>query len=224
MAETPEVIAVGGPIKLCMVSGSFEYDSEISLTKFRDYVEAGYPVEVDMVVFRSEDDAQSLEPLEDAQVVLLFSRRLNTSGVELERLKAYCADGRPIVGVRTASHGFENWLEFDKEVLGGNYGRHYEAGPLVHVEIEPSASEHPVLRGVTGLESHGSLYRNTPLASDTRLLLTGRTEEHQEPVAWTRIHRGGRVFCTSIGHQKDFEDERFLRLLANAVLWAGGRI
>ena len=46
--------------------------------------------------------------------------------------------------------------------------------------------------------------------------------QRTEPVAWTRIHNGGRVFYTSLGHQRDFEVEMFLRLLANAVLWAGG--
>jgi type 1 glutamine amidotransferase len=50
--------------------------------------------------------------------------------------------------------------------------------------------------------------------------LTGSTDEHEEPVAWTRMHRGGRVFYTSLGHQQDFREVDFLRLLANAVFWA----
>ncbi len=54
--------------------------------------------------------------------------------------------------------------------------------------------------------------------------MSASTPEHDEPVAWTRVHRGGRVFYTSMGHQDDFHDPSFLRLLANAVLWCGGRI
>jgi len=211
-------------LKLCMISGSFEYDSEESLTIFNDYIEKNCPVKSTMIIYQSEDDDQSLEPLEDTDVLLVFTRRLNTSGKELERFKTYCAQGKPIVGVRTASHAFQNWLDFDKEVLGGNYQGHYGSGPLVHLEIAPDAKEHPILQGVSDFKSHGSLYENTPLAADTSLLLTGKTDEHSEPVAWTRLHKGNRIFYTSLGQQKDFRDENFLRFLANAVFWVSGRL
>ena len=211
-------------LKLCMISGSFEYDSEESLTIFNDYIEKNCPVKSTMIIYQSEDDDQSLEPLEDTDVLLVFTRRLNTSGKELERFKTYCAQGKPIVGVRTASHAFQNWLDFDKEVLGGNYQGHYGSGPLVHLEIAPEAKEHPILQGVSDFKSHGSLYENTPLAADTSLLLTGKTDEHSEPVAWTRLHKGNRIFYTSLGQQKDFRDENFLRFLANAVFWVSGRL
>lgn len=207
-------------INLCMISGSFEYDSEKSLTIFRNYIEKNYPVKSTMIIYQSEDDEKSLKPIEDNDVLLVFTRRLNTKGKELERFKAYCAQGKPIVGVRTASHAFQNWLAFDKEVLGGNYQGHYGSGPTVNVEIKSDAKEHPILKGISNFHSHGSLYKNTPIAEDTTLLLTGKTEEYSEPVAWTRIYRGGRIFYTSLGHQKDFKDEPdFLRLLANAVFW-----
>ena len=51
-------------------------------------------------------------------MLLVFTRRLNVDGGELERFKDYCSEGRPIVGVRTASHAFQNWLAFDREGAG----------------------------------------------------------------------------------------------------------
>lgn len=207
-------------LKLCMISGSFEYDSEESLSIFSKYMEQNRGVQPTMIIYETEDDDQSLKPLDDADVLLVFTRRLNTAGEELERFKAYCAQGRPIVGVRTASHAFQNWLAFDKEVLGGNYNGHYGRGPAVNVEVEPGTEEHPILEGISPFDSGGSLYKNTPIAEDTYLLLNGVTEEHREPVAWTRLHKGGRVFYTSLGHQGDFRNDNFLRLLANAVFWA----
>ena len=209
-------------ISLCMLSGSFEYDSEGSLAIFEEHLLQVGGVECSTVVFESEDDDLSLAPIDEADVLLVFTRRLNTAGPELERFKAYCAAGRPVVGVRTASHGFQNWLGFDAEVLGGSYAMHYGAGPLVRVDVAPGAAGHPILEGTDGLVSHGSLYRNTPIADDATLLLTGTTDEATEPVAWTRINAGGRVFYTSLGHQDDFRDGRFLHLLANGVLWAAG--
>ena len=211
-------------LKLCMLSGSFEYDSETSLAIFQDYIEKNHPVHATQIIYQSEDDDQSLEALEDTDVLLVFTRRLNTTGKELDCFKAYCDKGRPIVGVRTASHAYQNWLDFDKDVLGGDYQGHYGAGPIAHAEINPDAEDHPILHDISNFDSYGSLYKNPSIAIDTTLLLTGKTEEHTEPVAWTRNYHGGRVFYTSLGHQRDFEVEMFLRLLANGVLWAAGQL
>ena len=210
-------------LKLCMLSGSFEYDSESSLTIFRDYIERERPVCADLIVYQSEDDDQSLSVIAEADVLLVFTRRLNVDGEELERFKSYCRAGRPIVGVRTASHAFQNWLEFDREVLGGNYNMHWDHGPQARVRFEPAAEVHPIMEGVSEFSSAGGLYRNAGISTDTTLLMSARTDEHDEPVTWTRTHAGGRVFYTSLGHQAEFQDPNFLRLLANAVLWCGGR-
>ena len=213
------------PFRLCMISGSFEYESEASLTLYQDYIAKHRPkIETTLIVYQSEDDHQSLEPIENTDVLLVFTRRVNTAGAELNRFMKYCQDGRPIVGVRTASHAFQNWLAFDKEVQGGNYEGHYGGGPVAHITKESGAVAHPILSQVEPFDSQGSLYINTPIAEDTTLLLTGHTDEHEEPVAWTRMHNGGRVFYTSLGHQEDFKDNDFLKLLTNAVRWAAGRL
>ena len=206
-------------LKFCMISGSFEYDSEESLTIFSDYMKKKYGIHPDMIIYKSEDDDLSMELIDDTDVLLVFTRRLNTTGKELERFKSYCANGKPIIGIRTASHAFQNWLVFDKEVLGGNYQGHYGSGPICHVEIASGANDHPILDGVSPFDSYGSLYKNTPIAENTFLLLNGIIDEHSEPIAWTRINNGGRVFYTSLGHQKDFRSEDFLRFIANAVFW-----
>ena len=211
-------------LKLCMLSGSFEYDSESSLTVFRDFIEREHPVQASLIIYRSEDDNKSLAAIEETDVLLVFTRRLNVDGKELERFKNYCRAGRPIVGVRTASHAFENWLEFDHEVLGGNYNMHWDHGPTAHVRFEPGSDGHPVMDGVSEFSSAGGLYRNTGISTDTTLLMSASTHEHDEPVTWTRAHAGGRVFYTSLGHQAEFQDPNFLRMLANAVMWCGGRI
>ena len=212
-------------IALTMLSGSFEYDSEDSLTVLRGYLEENAPaVDSALIAYQSEDDDPSLELLEkETDVLMVFTRRLNTGGPELERFKSYCDRGGAVVGIRTASHAYQNWLPFDGEVLGGNYDGHYGSGITARVEIAEGAQQHPILNEVLPFESHGSLYRNTPISASADLLLTGRAAEHFEPVAWTHTHAGGRVFYTSLGHQKDFWELDFLRLIENAVLWAADR-
>ena len=210
-------------IRVTMLSGSFEYDSEDSLTVLVGYLrENAAVIESHLVVFQTESDMRSLSVLEeDTDVLLVFTRRLTMEELELERVKRYCAAGKPVVGIRTASHAFEQWLEFDREVLGGNYDGHYSTGPLCHVDN--AATDDAILNGVLPFTSQGSLYRTAPLATDARLLLNGRTEEQTEPVAWYRSSPdGAHVFYTSLGHQKDFWELDFLRLIENALLWAGG--
>ena len=209
------------PLKLCMISGSFEYDSETSLKIFHDYMEREHDVKATLITYQTEDDERSLKQMEDTDGLLVFTRRLNTVGEDLVRFKNYCAQGKPIIGVRTASHAYQNWLAFDKEVLGGNYDGHYGNDLIAHVELVDH-SDHPILKGVEPFESQGSLYRNTPITDDTMLLLTGRTDEESEPIAWTRVHSTGdrsRIFYTSLGHQRDFWELDFLRLIDNAINW-----
>ena len=211
------------PLRVCLVSGSLEYDSDGSLNKFQKHLEKHYVAECARAFIKSEKDLPGLENLDTCDVMLLFTRRLKISGEQLERVKKYCLSGKPIVGIRTASHAFQNWLELDKEVLGGNYKGHYDAGPVCDVQFADQPATHPILKRVQPFKSVGSLYKNTGLAKDVNILLTGAIPEHTEPIAWTCDYKGGRVFYTSLGHPKDFDDPNFVTLIANALFWTAQR-
>ena len=45
-------------------------------------------------------------------------------------------------------------------------------------------------------------------------------DKEPEPVAWTNQYKQSRIFYTSLGHQDDFQNESFRRMLINAVFWA----
>lgn len=211
------------PLKVCLVSGSLEYKSDESLAAFQGYLEKNFNVQCTRAFRKADDDLPGLEALETCDVMLLYTRRLTIEGPQLERVKKYCRSGKPIVAVRTASHAFQKWLELDKEILGGDYQGHYGAGPTCDVRINASAKEHPILSGVKPFSSPGSLYKNPNPAKDITVLLTGHIKDHSEPVAWTRTHKGGRVFYTSLGHADDFGNENFRRMLSNALFWTSQR-
>jgi type 1 glutamine amidotransferase len=211
------------PLRVCLVSGSLEYDSDTSLGKLQKHLEKNYFVECSRAFIKTESDLPGLENLDKCDVMLLFTRRLKITGDQLERVKRYCLAGKPIVGIRTASHAFQNWLDLDKEVLGGNYQGHYKEGPLCEVKIADSAKSHPILKGVQSYKSAGSLYKNMGLAKDVDILLSGSIPEHTEPIAWTRNYKGARIFYTSLGHQKDFDDPNFVTLVTNALFWTAQR-
>jgi type 1 glutamine amidotransferase len=211
------------PLRVCLVSGSVEYKSDESLSAYQSILERDGRVACSRAFRRTDEDLPGLEALETCDVMLLFTRRLKIDGEQLERVKAYCAAGRPIVGVRTASHAFQNWLALDREVLGGNYKGHYPDGPVTETTITELGQQHPILQGVEPMKSVGSLYRNQGLAADSHVLMTGAIPEHTEPIAWHRMHEGGRVFYTSLGHPEDFKNEQFLRMLTQAIWWAAGK-
>ena len=132
-----------------MISGSFEYDSRKSLKIFQKYLAENYPlIETELIIYQDEDDNPSLRILESTDVIMIFTRRIRISGKNLERLQKYCQTGKPIVGIRTASHAYENWLDFDTHVLGGSYQGHFGHGPISQVEIVESQMGHSILQPV----------------------------------------------------------------------------
>ena len=212
-----------GPLKVCMLSGSKEYKSNESLAAYQAILEKSYPIKCSRAFWTSEDNLPGLEALDTCDVMLLFTKRLTIDGEQLDRVKKYCLAGRPIVGVRTASHAFQNWLELDRLVFGGDYGGHYGSGKITEVKLAEHAAKHPVMEGIKPFESPTKLYKNRDIAKDTNLLLTGTIPERTEPVAWTRTFRDARIFYTSLGGPEDFDNEIFRRLLTNALFWTAQR-
>ncbi len=171
------------------------------------------------------------EGLKHADLLLVSIRRQALPERDVEAMRKHVEAGMAVVGIRTASHAFDarkegsagsaQWPEFDAEVLGGHYTGHHGKGATPNVTIAEGAEGHPILKGVsTPFVCEGSLYKTSPLArSATPLLIGTATGLPGEPVAWTN-HRGkSRVFYTSLGHEDDFKDANFVRMLANAVEW-----
>ncbi len=182
-----------------------------------------------------------VEALRTADLLVLSVRRRTPRAEQLDAVRAYLAAGKPLVGLRTASHAFalrpadppaaaphSTWQGFDPEVLGGHYTNHHPAGPPTVVTIAPGAGGHAILQGISveKLTGAGSLYKVSPLERGTTPLLMGAIPgQPSEPVAWTRLYDGkqARIFYTSLGHPDDFRNAEFRRLLRNCVAWAIGR-
>ena len=179
---------------------------------------------------------EGIHVLADADAALISVRRRPLPPAHMEAVRKFVAAGKPMIGIRTASHAFslrgkkppkgtETWESFDGDVWGGNYRGHHPNKETTAAWINISAADSPILEGIDEgvFDTGGSLYQVMPLRDGTNVLLLGRSggrEEHQ-PVAWTfRRSDGGRSFCTSLGDPKDFESKPFRRLLANAVRWA----
>ncbi|HLJ11352.1 MAG TPA: ThuA domain-containing protein [Planctomycetaceae bacterium] len=212
------------PLKVCILSGCALYKTEESLPAFQKHLEEKYNARCTWAVRQADDDLAGLEGLDDCDVALIFIKRMQLAGEQLERFKKYATSGRPIVAVRTASHAVQTWLDFDHEVLGGNYNWHHPVGPVTTIAYAEDAKKHPILTGVELTKAGDALYKNQGHAKDIRVLLTGSIpNEPAEALAWTREYKGGRIFYTSLGAPDTFEQAGFRRMLVNALFWTARR-
>lgn len=214
----------GPPLRICILSGCNTYQSEESLPPFQKYLEENYNARCTRIVRATTDDLPGLELLDDCDVALVFIKRMQLKGDQLARFQKYVASGKPVVAVRTASHAVQTWLDFDHEVLGGNYKSHYPVGPVTQINVKSGAAAHPILAGVELTKANDALYKNLGHSSDIQVLLEGTIpDQPSEPIAWTRDYKGGRVFYTSLGAQDTFATPAFRRLLTNALFWTARR-
>src|SRR5436190_9698224 len=205
------------PLKVCLLSACAEYDSEKSLSDLKKVLESEYEIVCQPVFGKDKDnDLPGLEALDSTDLIIVFTRRITLPAAQLQRIRDYIAKGKPIIGVRTASHAFQNYLELDHEILGGDYQGHY-GDETAAVELAPGRSGHPVLAGINPFTSR-KLYKNPNLANDVTVLLEASIPGHREAVAWVREGKR-RVFYTSLGTPEDFADANFRRLLLNAIFW-----
>lgn len=220
-----------------VLSAEDEYRTEVTLPAFA----AKYLGKDFKVSFVFEDPAKKyslpgVDVVNDADVLLISVRRRPIPAEQLAIIRKYVAAGKPVVGIRTASHAFHlrdkqpdglaAWPEIDKELIGGNYQGHTANSSTGIIWPLPDV-KHPILTGIPAGEfpSGGTLYLNTPLDPKATELMRGRVEgiQQQEPVAWTFERKdGGRTFYTSLGHKGDFEQAAFRRLLLNGIYWAAG--
>jgi type 1 glutamine amidotransferase len=210
--------------KIVIAIGEDEYHAKETLPAFAK-AELEEELHGRCVVLQSDNksDLPGLEALKDADLLIMFMRRRTLPESQLKQFQAYFDAGRPVVALRTSCHAFQNWLEFDKLVLGCHYANHYAAQGTIRIAPAPKQAGNPLLRGIgaAGFVSGSSLYRVLPLANSCVPLLIGTwADKPPEPVAWTNEHKGGRVFFTSLGAPEDFNLPEFRSLLRNGVAWA----
>jgi nicotinamidase-related amidase/type 1 glutamine amidotransferase len=192
------------------------------------------------------DDAQDrnslpgIDVVAQADLLLISVRRRTLPASQLQFVRDLISAGKPVLGIRTASHAFclrnqepadglENWTEFDRQVFGGSYTNHHGAGPKTTIAVSNSTSKaaHAILQNlkVQDLVGNGSLYKVRPLADSAIPVLTGTIPDAEpEPIAWVYPRQdGGTSFYTSLGHIQDFANPEFQKLLKQALLWLAAK-
>ncbi len=157
-----------------------------------------------------------LEYLDKADLMILFSRLITLPPEQLEHVYRYLDSGRPIIGIRTANHGFLGFeykkdgkkIDFGDEVLGGSFKGHHGRWQQDSTRgiLVPENKDHPVLSGVSDIWGNTDVYRTfkeggqlpescTPLVMGQPLM--GRHHDDAVnpelmalPVAWVKTWTG----------------------------------
>jgi type 1 glutamine amidotransferase len=219
-----------------VVQGEEEYKTAQTLPPFaREHLGKEYRVSFVWLDEKSQASFPGIDVVKDADILLVSARRRPLPADQLAVLKAHVAAGKPVLGIRTASHAFHlrnkpapeglaDWPDIDATVFGGSYSNHHSRDMATTAWPLPDAKEHPILKGIpaAAFPAEGGLYQTAPLAAGTVELLRGKAAgiEKEEPVAWTFVRAdGGRSFYTSLGHPDDFKRSEFTTLMTNALGW-----
>lgn len=244
--------------KVVLVSGDEEYRSEEALPMLAKILSQRHGF--DCTVLFAIDPATGiidpnlqtnipgLEALQDADLLIIATRFRRLPEAQLRPIAAYLQAGKPVIGLRTATHAFTGdavtdgiiWKDFGLNVLGetwvNHHGRHMVEG--TRSVIEPAHARHPVLRGVREIFGPSDVYGIKNLGADATILLRGQVtatllpdspavagpkNDPMMPLAWLRTYqvpqgKPGQAFCTTMGASVDLLSEDLRRLVVNAAI------
>ena len=181
--------------------------------------------------------------LADYQVLLLNNANtLDKVFNEEQRgiIQAWYAQGGGIVGIHAALVRQEEW-PWLHELAGCDFNSDSDFLEA-RIVVDPEAAEHPAVKGhgesflykadwtnhtksVTGLEGVQVLLRvdekSYEPVRDYFQTRDGKAMGDDHPIAWTRLHGGGRFFYTELGHDVPSLDTEFGRQhIIEGIQWA----
>lgn len=204
------------PLRVAIVSGAETYQSDALFAGLAEYLTREYGMHCDLLSFEPGGTRISgIERLLEADAAVFHVRRKTLEPAQLAVLKRFFASGKGFVALRSTSHGWENWREFDREVLGMKYGGP-GGGNFGNAE-KLLFAPHPIWEGTAGLDTKKDIYRVSEPAPDITVILEGETKNGRIPVAWTRPHHGARLVYMALFYELGQPPLR--RAIANSLRW-----
>jgi len=198
--------------RIVLISGDEEYRSEEALPQLAQILARrhGFTCTVLFAVDPRDgtiaptvvDNIPGLEALRTADLMVIATRFRNLPDEQMKEIADYVESGRPIVGMRTATHAFNiprdrtyarysynsrEWEGgFGRQVLGetwiSHHGRHGQQS--TRGVIAEGAEDHPILRGIADGDIWGptDVYAvRLPLPGDSRPLVLGQVLVGMKP-------------------------------------------
>lgn len=201
-----------GAKRIVLVSGDDEYRSEEGLPQLARILSVRHGFRCTVLYAINPRDGTiepdlhtnipGLEALDRADLMILLTRFRDLPDSQMKHIVDYVESGRPIIGLRTATHAFDlkssptyarySWNSkawdggFGRQVLGetwidhhGRHGKQSTRGIIVKGE-----EGHPILRGIHDGDIWGPTDVYTvrlPLPGDSRPLILGQVLEGMSP-------------------------------------------
>lgn len=197
---------------IVLVSGDEEYRSEEALPQLAKILSKhhGFKCTVLFAIDRNDgtinpdqnDNIPGLETLDRADLMIILTRWRNLPDDQMKHVVDYVESGRPIIGLRTATHAFNlkgsntyqrytwNSKEWDggfgRQILGETWVNHHgqHGKQSTRSIIVPEQKKHPILRGIKDGEiwSAADVYTvRLPLPGDSQPLLLGQVLSGMNP-------------------------------------------
>ncbi len=196
---------------IVFVTGDEEYRSEESMPQLAKIlaVHHGFKCTVLFAINRETgeidpqtvDNIPGLEALETADLMVIFTRFRELPDEQMKHIVDYINSGRPIMGIRTATHAFrykENTDSpyakysfrdkefkggFGRQVLGETWINHYgdHQRESTRGVIAEGMEDHPVVKGCDDIWGPSDVYGITTLSGDSRPLIMGRVLQGMNP-------------------------------------------
>jgi type 1 glutamine amidotransferase len=214
-ADQPWVVYEGGDGSgkgkhVVLVSGDEEYRSEETLPQLAKILSKRHGFKCTVLFAIDPKDGTinpgvttnipGLEALTSADLMVIFTRFRNLPDEQMKYVVDYLESGKPVVGLRTATHGFQfggsskyakwTWNSkekgfeggFGRQILGetwvNHHGQHGKEG--TRGLIAKGEENHPILRGIKDGDIFGTtdVYTvNLPLPGDSKVLVYGQVVE-----------------------------------------------
>ena len=215
-ADDPWVVLEGndGPgvgKHIVFVIGDDEYRSEDSMPQLAKILAARHGFKCTLLFAINPDTGEidpntldnipGLENLKTADLMVIFTRFRELPDEQMKYIIDYTNSGKPILGVRTATHAFNykkhkdspyakySYRSTDPEggwgrlVLGetwaGHYGHHNHES--TRGLIAQGMDHHPILRGVKDIWGPSDVYGITTLRGDSKPLVMGQVLSGMDP-------------------------------------------
>jgi hypothetical protein len=201
---------------IVLVSGDEEYRSEESLPQLGRILAKHHGFKC-TVLFPIHPKTGKINPdyqknipglhhLKDADLMVIFTRFRRLPDEQMQHIDQYLKSGRPVVGMRTATHAFRfpgnsQWKHYsngyngEKKAWKGGFGRlvlgekwiNHHGGHKKEATlgvIDPEAKNHPITNGLTASQIFGptDVYGvRLPLPGDSQPIIRGAVLEGMSP-------------------------------------------
>lgn len=139
---------------------------------------------------------RGLEALDSADLMIIATRFRRPDAEQAKHITSYLKAGKPVIGLRTATHAFQGSEEFSdsltfdqfgRQILGeqwvSHHGKHKVEG--CRSVVEPGAAGSVILQGVSEIFAPSDVYGVTHLTDSDTILLRGAITESLDPQSKT---------------------------------------